>query len=166
MSAPGAATSPTVPDAARFVEQFADAWAGPHPDRLLDLLQPEVRLVQPLFGLTTGRTTAQASFFGPLFRFLPDLHLEVDRWSAVGDTVFIEWTAGATLAGRPFRWSGVDRFVLAQGRAVERVAYFDALPLLGAVLRHPSSWPAFWRSGMARTWRSMLRRGAPARAPG
>jgi ketosteroid isomerase-like protein len=143
-------------DAARFVQAFADGWAGPHADRLLDLLDAHVRLVQPIFPPTTGRDAARADFFAPLVRFLPDVRLEVDRWTASGDIVMIEWTGSATLAGRPLRWSGIDRFIISGGRAIERVAYFDAVPLLVAVLRHPSCWPAFLRSGMARTWRHLF----------
>lgn len=155
------AHSTPAPDGARFVRAFAEAWAGPHVERLVALLDPRIRLVQPIFPLSTGREAAEGTFFRPLLRFLPDLRIEVDRWSASGDTVMIEWTGCATLAGRPLRWSGVDRFVLADGRAVERVSYFDALPLLVAMLRHPSCWPAFLRSGMARTWRRLLAPPAP-----
>jgi len=151
-------------DAARFVERFGDAWAGPHPEALLDLLHPEVRLLQPIFGPTTGRAAADGGFVRPLLRFLPDLRLRVARWSAVGDVVFIEWNASATLAGRPLRWSGVDRFLLAGERAIERVAYFDALPLFMAVLLRPSCWPAFRRSGLWRSWRTML--AGPVPRPG
>ena len=139
-----------------FVRAFAEGWAGPHLERLMELLHPDVRLVQPLFPTVSGHEAVEATFFRPLVRFLPDVRLEVKRWSAAGDTVMIEWTGRATLAGRPLVWSGVDRFLLADGRAVERVAYFDALPLLVAVLRHPSCWPAFVRSGMARGWRQLL----------
>jgi len=38
---------------------------------------------------------------------------------------------------------------------MERVAFFDGLPLLFAILRRPSSWLAFWRSGAARGWRAL-----------
>ena len=79
------------PDAARFVERFADGWAGPHPERLLDLLHPDVRLIQPIFPPTLGRAAAEARLFRPLFRFMPDMRLAVVRWSAAGDAVFIEW---------------------------------------------------------------------------
>jgi len=162
MSASGAALPEhDARNAARFVERFADGWAGPHPERLLALLHPEVRLFQPIFAPTTGRAAADAGFFRPLLRFLPDLRIEVARWSALGDVVFIEWTASATLAGRPLRWSGVDRFLLVEEQAIERVSYFDALPLFMAVLLRPSCWPRFWRSGVGRPWRKMLA-GAPA----
>jgi hypothetical protein len=139
-------------DPARFVERFADGWSGPHPERLLALLHPDVRLIQPLSAPVTGRAAAEREIFRPLFRFLPDLRLTVVRWSAAGDVVFIEWTACATL-GKPgtLRWSGVDRFLLgADGTALERVAWFDPAPLLTAILRHPSCWWRFVRSGVAR----------------
>ena len=131
------------PDAARFVERFADGWAGPHPERLLDLLHPDVRLIQPIFPPTLGRAAAEARLFRPLFRFMPDMRLAVVRWSAAGD-------ATATVGGRPLRWSGVDRFLLVEGRATERVSWFDGVPLFLAMLSRPACWPAFWRSGVAR----------------
>ena len=138
-------------DPARFVERFADGWAGPHPERLLALLAPDVRLVQPLSPPVTGRTAAAREIFGPIFRFLPDLRLAVVRWSAAGDVVFIEWTAAATLGTGVLRWSGVDRFLLgADGAALERVAWFDPAPIVAAILRHPSCWWRFVRSGVAR----------------
>ena len=165
MSASGAALPEhDARNAARFVERFADGWAGPHPERLLALLHSEVRLFQPIFAPTRGRAAADGGFFRPLFRFLPDLRIAVARWSAVGDVVFIEWNASATLAGRPLRWWGVDRFLLVGELAIERVSYFDAVPLFVAVLLRPSCWPAFWRSGLWRSWRTMLASHAGARA--
>jgi SnoaL-like domain len=145
---------PPALDAARFVERFADGWAGPHPDRLLALLDRDVRLVQPLSPPVTGRAAAAREIFGPIFRFLPDLRLSVVRWSAAGDVVFIEWTASATLGTGTLGWSGVDRFLLgADGSALERVAWFDPAPLVAAILRHPSCWWRFVRSGVA--WRAL-----------
>lgn len=138
-------------DPAGFVERFADGWSGPYPERLLALLHCDIRLIQPLSAPVTGRAAAERELFEPLFRFLPDLRLAVARWSAEGDVVFIEWTASATLGTGTLRWSGVDRFLLgADGRALERVAWFDPAPLLVAILRHPSCWWRFVRSGVAR----------------
>jgi hypothetical protein len=137
-------------DPARFVERFADGWAGPHPDRLLALLAPDVRLVQPLSPPVTGRDAAAREVFAPIFRFLPDLRLAVARWSAAGEVVFIEWTGTATLGSGTLRWSGVDRFLLGPDGARERVAWFDPAPLLVAILRHPSCWRRFVGSGVAR----------------
>ena len=145
------------PDAARFVRLFAEGWAGPSPEKLMDLLDDRIRLVQPIFAPSIGRDAAAARFFRPLLRFMPDVRLEVRRWSASGDVVFIEWTASGTLSGQKLTWSGVDRLILSNGRAVERVAYFDSMPLLVETLRRPSRWLAFWRSGIGRPFRAMFR---------
>jgi hypothetical protein len=162
MSADTARAQEGTHDAAEFVRRFAAGWAGPSAEQLLDLLDEHVRLVQPIIPTSVGREAASATFFRPLLRFTPDLRVKVERWSAAGDVLFIEWTASATLAGRRVGWPGVDRFVLSGGRAIERVSFFDPLPLLGAALRRPASWLAFWRSGI-RPWRR--RRGAPLRHP-
>jgi hypothetical protein len=160
---PGAAPAcDSSPDAAEFVRRFAAGWAGPSPEELLDLLDEHVRLVQPIIPPSTGRAAADATFFRPLLRFIPDLRVKVERWSAAGDVLFIEWTASATLAGREISWPGVDRFVLSGQRAIERVSYFDPLPLLVATLRRPRSWLAFRRSGI-RPWRRTA--SGPAEAP-
>src|SRR5207244_3797363 len=93
---------------------IAEASAKIRTGRLLDLLHPDVRLIQPIFPPTLGRAAAEARLFRPLFRFMPDMRLAVVHWSAAGDAVFIEWTATATVGGRPLRWSGVDRFLLVE----------------------------------------------------
>jgi hypothetical protein len=81
---------------------------------------------------------------------LPDIHGEVDRWTAEGDVVFIEFRLRATIGGQPFEWSLIDRFVVGpDGMAIERLTYFDPLPLVLAILARPSSWWRFWRSGAA-----------------
>ncbi len=93
----------------------------------------------------------------PLFESMEDADVTAlgkkltPKTFAEGDVVFIEWTASATLGTGTLRWSGVDRFLLgADGRALERVAWFDPAPLLVAILRHPSCWWRFVRSGVAR----------------
>jgi hypothetical protein len=40
----------------------------------------------------------------------------------------------------------VNRLALHDGKAIERVTYFDPLAILPALLRHPSIWWRWWRS--------------------
>jgi hypothetical protein len=87
-----------------------------------------------------------------LFAWLPDLTAVVDRWSGQGDTLFVELRLRATLSGRPVEWAAVDRFTLRGRLAIERVSYFNAVPLLLRVLSTPSSWPRAIRMGAARPW--------------
>jgi len=135
--------------AAAFVDGFRRYWAAPSLDRLADLLAPDVKLVQPLAPVMHGLDEVRRQF-GAIFAWLPDLRGEVDRWSGAGDLVFIEFRLRATIGGRRFEWPVVDRFVLgADGKAIERVTYFDSLPLLAAAAARPSGWAQLWRSGAA-----------------
>lgn len=139
---------------ASFVDAFRRFWATPSLDGLDALLDPGIVLVQPLSRPARGLAAAKRQF-ARIFALIPDLHAEVDGWSAAGETIFIEFRLIGTLGGRRLEWPAVDRFRVPGTRATLRVSYFDALPLVGALLTRPSSWPRLARSGL---WRSMLGR--------
>lgn len=124
-----------------FVRRFASYWEAPDPRRLHELLTEDVTLRAPLGPTTHGLPAARAAFTR-LLGTIPDLHAVVDRWSARDDTVFIEFRLRGTIGGRMVEWPAVDRFTLRGDLATERVSYFDALPLLGPVLRSPR---VLWR---------------------
>jgi ketosteroid isomerase-like protein len=130
--------------AAEFVERFAAAWAEPSPERLGALGHTEVVLIQPAMRRMEGREQARRGF-AKLFAVWPDLRAEVDRWSATGDYVFIDFRLRATVARRPFEWPVVDRILLEDGLVRERVSYFDPLPLMLESLKRPSKLPAMLR---------------------
>jgi len=148
--------------AAAWVRQFAAGWrdpAGPeqfaaHFEALVD---PGFRLVQPMLPTVQGLAEWREGFVRPTFATLPDLRAEVDGWASRGDTVYIEFTMIATVGRRTVRWPAVDRFTLRGGRPVERVSYFDPMPLVRAVAVSPRSWPRFLR-GQAMQLRYLLRR--------
>ena len=52
-------------------------------------------------------------------------------------------------------WPNVHRLQLRDGKAIERVTYFDALALLPTLLRHPSLGWRWWRSGSNRQNRTI-----------
>jgi hypothetical protein len=128
-----------------FARAFTEAWAEPTPERLVALLHHEVRLVAPLTRSTVGANEARREF-ERLFALIPDLRGRVHRWSATDDVVFIEFSLSGTFGGKSLEWRLVDRFLLSDGQAVERVSYFDPIPLIATVLRRPSGWPAWVRS--------------------
>lgn len=138
-----------------FVERFANWWSDPDPDRLGEILAPDVRLVQPIapdtFTLADGTEA-----FRSLFRFLPDLRGTVHDSAVEGDVVYIHFTLSATYGRRPISWEAVDRFVLRDdGLASERVSFFDSQPLALQMLLRPRGWPQLVRSG----FRPQLRAG-------
>ena len=134
-----------------FVARFSEFWANPRPERMGELLSTDVLLKQPLSAPLQGLAAVEAEF-RKILGWLPDLRGDVERWNGAGDTLFIEFRLRATLAGRAYGWPVVDRFTLRGDKAIERVSYFDSLPLVLRILRHPRAWRAWWRSGTARPW--------------
>jgi hypothetical protein len=126
-----------------FAEQFAAAWAAPTAERLVALLADDVVLRQPHLPPLRGRAAALIEF-RRLLRWLPGLHGAVHRARGADGVLFIEWTMRAPL-GAGVGIDAVDRFLLRDGLAVERTVYFDQIPLIAGVLRHPSAWPGYVR---------------------
>jgi ketosteroid isomerase-like protein len=128
-----------------FVAKFADFWHDPSPQRLPDLLHPDVVLRQPLAAPMIGIQAAQTEF-RRFWCCLPDLRGQVDRWCGDGDLLFIEFRLHASIRGDVIDWPNVNRLVVRDGKAIERVTYFDPLAVLPTILRHPSVWWRWWRS--------------------
>jgi ketosteroid isomerase-like protein len=125
-------------------EQFADAWANPRLERFVELLHPDVRLLQPVTQPIVGREAARQEF-ARLLAWLPDLRGTVDRSAIHGDTLLIAWRLRFTLGARPYELRIVDRIVVADGVIREREAYYDSLGLMIALLARPSAWIGYWR---------------------
>jgi ketosteroid isomerase-like protein len=132
------------PPVEAFVSTFADFWHAPTPSRLPELLQSDVILRQPLAPTMIGIAAAQHQF-ERFCRCLPDLHARVDHWSGDRNIVFIEFTLYARFGRDVLEWPTVNRLALQDGKAVERVTYFDPLAVLPTVLRHPSAWWRWWK---------------------
>ena len=132
----------TKTSAAGFVEFFAAGWTlgagdaegffrhfGPR-------MHPDTLLTQPIAPPARG-PGALRQLFEPLFKALPDLHGELQRWGETADGVFIELTLRGHLGRRPVEWTVVDRIILENGLIRERRSYFDPGPLLKAVALRP-----------------------------
>src|SRR5262249_29243021 len=144
------------PQAEAFVRAFAEMWARPTVEGFAALMHPEVRLVQPLARPARGSHEA-CEWFGGMLALVPDIRIAVDRWTGPSEGLCVAGTRTATFAGKRVGWSAVDRFRLADGKVLERIASFDPLPLLGAVVARPSGWLRFVRSRLGRRGRSNAR---------
>jgi ketosteroid isomerase-like protein len=138
--------------ASEFVDRFADAWAASDVERLLALLTDDVVLKQPMVPTTVGKTGARDAFTR-LFVAFPGLTATVHSWAAEGDLTFIEFTLRCNFGERELSWPAVDRFLLRDGLAAERVNYFDALPLFVKILTRPRGWPGLVRARMRLSFR-------------
>jgi ketosteroid isomerase-like protein len=124
---------------AEFVERFKRFWEAPDPAALEALLHEDAHLVQPLMPEARSRA-AYAQAMRRLLAVMPDLHGRTRRWGQTEDGVLIEHTLTATLGGKALSWDLTDRITLRDDRVLERIAYFDPLPLLLAVLTRPQAW--------------------------
>ena len=134
---------------AEFVERFKQFWEAPDPAAVDALLHEDAHLVQPLMPEARSRA-AYAQAMRRLLAVMPDLHGRTRRWGETEDGVLIEHTLAGTLGGKALSWDLTDRITLRDDHVVERIAYFDPLPLLLAVLTRPQAWIQFLRLRLSR----------------
>lgn len=129
-----------------FVDRFQSAWASSDPDQLAALLADDVVLIQPVMPVSVGKAAAREGF-ARLLRMIPDLHVVVHEWATRNDVVLIEFTLTGTFGGREVAWPAVDRIRLRDGLIVERISYFDSMPLNAQMLTRPKGWRRVLNSG-------------------
>lgn len=122
-----------------FTQRFKEIWKHPSPDQLVTLLHPDIILFQPHLRPIQGKDAALEEF-QRLFNWMPDLYGEVDNFCGSDDVVFIQWRMIFPFGKKPLSVAMVDRFILQEGLAVERVAYFNFLRIIGAIILNPSTW--------------------------
>lgn len=126
----------------RFVDTFIAFWEAPAERLALfrDIASPDIVLRAPGLRSTRGIDAGIAAFERTLAA-MPDLTARVHRVASSDDgALFIEMTFSATLGRRRVEWRNVDRFVLRDGLAVERVAFFDRSRVRRALLSSPRGW--------------------------
>jgi PAS domain-containing protein len=140
--------------AAEFVGRFADVWANPAPERLNGLVHSDVEFIQPLEAPIHGHREA-GELWRRLFSIIPDAEGEVLSWADRDGVLFIELRISGTLGGRPIEWVTLDRIRLEEGKVRQRIAYFDPLPIIGAVTRRPRALRDWLRANAGRLlpWR-------------
>ena len=127
-----------------IVRWFAEGWDDPGSlDALcahfLPGVRPDVRLIQPGTGVLTGHEGFRRLFALP-FAVLTEIRIDVERWAASGDDVYIEYEMSGCLGPRRVSWTGANRLTFRDGLLAERIAWFDPTVLLGAIARRPASW--------------------------
>lgn len=136
-------------EAVDFVRRFGEFWAEPTPERLNELVHPDVEFIQPVEAPVHGHAEA-AAFWRRLFSLMPDLTGEIVSWGHRDGVVYIELRLSGTLGGRPFSWISLDRIRLEHGKVRQRIAYFDPLPLVKGIITRPSALLTFLRNKLRR----------------
>ncbi|SDX07591.1 Ketosteroid isomerase-related protein [Collimonas sp. OK242] len=110
--------------AQKVVARFAEKWDKPDADGLRELMHSDTQNLIPPMTQPADREGV-VEHFRQIFKQLPDLRLDVDRWAPTGDIVMVEWTATATVAGKLLSWSGIDRFRIRGDRMDQGMVYWD-----------------------------------------
>ncbi|MGH8794328.1 MAG: nuclear transport factor 2 family protein [Stackebrandtia sp.] len=131
------------------VERFAAGWDAPGPHAWDDdFLSQDVELNQPMVPRVTNLRMWHEEM-RRLLSFLPDLRADVSDWAGREDRVFIRFELRATLAGKPVTVRAVDElWIEPDGTVRRRDSFFDSAPLAQTVMRRPSTWISWWRSGL------------------
>lgn len=141
-TAPETAESVEDSPVADFVRRFESVWANPDPDALNGLVHADIEFIQPMEAPVHGHREA-AAFWRRLLTLIPDIRGEVISWGLREDRVYLELRMDGTLGGKTIEWMVLDRILLEDGRVRQRIAYFNPLPLVLALLTRPRAWPAY-----------------------
>ena len=133
--------------ARRWVEAFADGWRAPASgDAFIEHFKPwlaaSYRFNQPIsLREGVGPMAFRDRFARPFFSVLRDVRGSVESWARTGDTLFIALRLEGTIGRRRVTMHACDRVRLVDGKAVERFAYADPMPILLAAMFTPRLWP-------------------------
>ncbi|HUQ00521.1 MAG TPA: nuclear transport factor 2 family protein [Aeromicrobium sp.] len=132
----------------KVVDQFRAGWDRPTPDVWDSFIGEDMEFIQPMLRNGVG----PAFWHGETARVLslmPDLRADVLSWAGVGETLFIHLRLSGTLGGLPLTWEAVDLLRLTpDGTAHFRESFFDPGPVAAQVIRRPTAWLRWWRSGV------------------
>lgn len=119
-----------------FVERFKAFWAAPDGARVPDLIAPDAVVHWPGTEPMSGAT--YPAHMDAMLKLVPGMTLTVVDHARADDLLFIFWRAQVTIGERSLDWTGVDRFRLRNGRAIEEFITFDTQPLREALTAIPA----------------------------
>jgi len=114
-----------------FVERFKRFWQAPSADLVPNLIAPHAVAYWPGADPVSG--TEYPQHMARILELVPDLRLEVTDHAEAGEMVFISWRARASAGTETLEWSGIDRFRVQDGKAVEALIAYDTAPLQQAL---------------------------------
>jgi len=126
------ALRPGSPAAHPFVAAFAELWRDPSEERVRAVVGDQMVGYWPGLPDPVVGGDQYAAHIAGLLELAPDLRLEVTGQAGDGDPLYISWRGRGTLNGEVVELSGVDRFRIEGGLAVENVVTYDTAPLLAA----------------------------------
>lgn len=120
------ATSLT-PEHRDFYERFRSFWAAPTGPRVAELIAPDATI--HFTGAGTFSGTEYIDVMAGILASMVEMKVTPLDCAGDGERLYIFWEASAVIDGAPRAWTGVDRFRLANGMAIEEHVIFDSAAL-------------------------------------
>lgn len=117
-------TTGLTPEHQDFFERFKSFWAAPSGARVPELIAPEATI-----HFTGAGSFSGADYVGVMQSMLDAMEgLVVTPLDCAGqgDRLYIAWESSVIINGERRTYLGVDRFRLANGRAIEEQVIFDS----------------------------------------
>ncbi len=117
-------TTGLTPEHQDFFERFKSFWAAPSGARVPELIAPEATI-----HFTGAGSFSGADYVGVMQSMLDAMEgLVVTPLDCAGhgDRLYIAWESSVIIHGERRTYLGVDRFRLANGRAIEEQVIFDS----------------------------------------
>ena len=110
-----------------FFERFQSFWAAPSGDRVPELIAPDAKI-----HFTGAGTMSGADYAGWMAETLASMEsMKVTPLDCAGngDMLYIAWESSAIIHGSRRTYTGVDRFRIKDGMAIEEHVIFDSAVL-------------------------------------
>ncbi|HSI02017.1 MAG TPA: nuclear transport factor 2 family protein [Reyranella sp.] len=125
-------------DASRWFELFKAFGRAPTPDSYAAVFHPEGEVADA--GMPTPTPASQVrEAIAHVLRLMPDLQIDMKRYRARGDAVFVEAMNSGTINGTRVAWDAVYRVHLKDGLVHRGRRFYDQATLFRA-LRPDMSW--------------------------
>lgn len=125
-------------DAARWFELFKAFGRAPSPDSYAAVFHPEGEVADA--GMATPTPASQVrDAIAHVLRLMPDLHIDMKRYRARGNVVFVEAANSGTINGTRVAWDAVYRVHLKDGLVHRGRRFYDQATLFRA-LRPDMAW--------------------------
>lgn len=125
-------------DASRWFELFKAFGRAPSPDSYATVFHPDGEVADA--GMATPTPASQVrEAIAHVLRLMPDLFIDMKRYRARGDTVFVEAANCGTINGIRVAWEAVYRVHLKDGRVHRGRRFYDQATLFRA-LRPDMPW--------------------------
>lgn len=125
-------------DAARFFELFRAFGRAPSPETYGVLFHPEGEVADAGMAAPTPAAEVGAAI-AHVLRLMPDLRIDMRRYRARGETVFVEAHNRGTIRATPVAWDAVYRVHLRDGLVHRGRRFYDQAQLFRA-LRPDLGW--------------------------